>query len=70
MPTPDGHLTQPERAAYVVRGYGHCPFCKSDQLDGESLTVELNKVTQPVGCSACGKTWTDVYTLTAIVEED
>lgn len=62
-------LTASQRAAYVRNGYAACPYCKNRDIVGDSLEVDGNQVVQDVSCSACERTWTDVYTLTGIEEK-
>jgi transposase-like protein len=68
--TPDPRpLTPAQRAAYVRSGYTACPYCKSSDVVGHPPEVDCNYATQEVTCSECGRGWTDVYTLTSIVED-
>lgn len=50
-------------AEYVAVGVGVCPFCRSDQIEGDSVDIHDRYATQEVSCSACGKTWDDRYKL-------
>lgn len=61
-------LTPAAREQYVKHAYGKCPYCGSRDIVGDSLEVDGNQVTQPVSCSECERSWTDVYTLTGIDE--
>jgi transposase-like protein len=45
-----------------------CPFCQSDQLEWDELTVDGNTVKQEVWCNSCKKEWYDVYNLKGYVE--
>jgi len=40
-----------------------CPFCESDQTEGDEIDQEANQVWQKIGCNNCGEEWTDVYIL-------
>ena len=56
------------RGKYVARNGVICPFCNSDDLDpcGKYITNVEGNITQLVECLGCGKTWTDVYSLTGM----
>lgn len=49
---------------YAASGFGHCPVCGSDEIQGGPVDVDGNQATQEVSCDACNSTWDDVYTLT------
>lgn len=59
-------LTLEEQADYVREGYGQCPYCKSDQIEGGSWENEGNIVWQRVSCFDCGRSWQDIYELSNI----
>jgi hypothetical protein len=42
-----------------------CPFCLSDNIEGDTLQSD-GGVWQNVRCLDCGGEWQDIYTLTAI----
>lgn len=51
---------------YVAGGGTHCPYCGSDQIEGQSFDVEDGKVYQEVVCVVCSAQWQNQYTLTGI----
>ena len=65
----DRALTAAEKAAYVKHRYGSCPYCGKGNIEGESYDGDGNTIGQDVSCPDCGRAWTDVYTLTDIVEK-
>ena len=48
---------------YAKEG-GVCPACGSDEIEGDSITVEGTAAFQAVSCLVCYATWEDVYRLT------
>lgn len=46
----------------------HCPYCKSDQVEGGSITVESNHAYQEMSYNDCDETWEDMYRLVSIQE--
>lgn len=40
-----------------------CPFCRSDELEWDELTIDGRTVKQEVWCNSCEKEWYDVYKL-------
>lgn len=48
---------------YVAKRGMCCPFCQSDQIQGESIDFESSGVYQNIVCLSCKKEWTDVYKL-------
>ncbi len=42
---------------------GYCPFCRSVQIEGDSLEVEGDAVYQDVRCLECAAAWQDEYHL-------
>ena len=56
-------LTQEQKDEYVKNGYGRCPYCKSDGIEGGFISVDGNEVWQKVTCLDCDKVWNDLYKL-------
>jgi transcription elongation factor Elf1 len=52
-----------QKADYLQDPY-HCPYCNSDRIF--ALEFKTDSFTQQVECAACGKQWTETYTLTDI----
>lgn len=61
LPPPEG-LTGDDVLEYLQNA-GHCPFCKSVQIEGDSLEVEGDAVYQDVRCLECDARWQDEYHL-------
>ena len=57
-------LTRRQAAAYVKDGWAHCPYCKSENIEGGSVDIEGNEAFQEVTCNDCESVWQDVFTLT------
>jgi len=51
---------------YIAIGGTRCPFCNSDQIEGDSFDAEGGQVWQRVRCLDCGESWHDVYTLVRV----
>jgi hypothetical protein len=65
-PTAQGTLTDTQVIRYLNGHSGDCPFCGSSNLDGDSLEMNINQVTQDVVCINCSASWTDTYQLISI----
>jgi transcription elongation factor Elf1 len=61
-------LTKRQARKYVREGWGHCPYCGSDEVEGDSLDAEGNHVYQVCTCCKCEAAWTDEYTLTGVMD--
>jgi transposase-like protein len=61
-------LTEEKTSAYLAKP-NHCPYCDSRNIEAGALAAEDNIVlVSGVKCLNCHKTWSDVYTLTRIIE--
>jgi len=40
-----------------------CPFCGSDNISGEEISIEGNEAWQEVSCNDCESSWQDIYEL-------
>lgn len=58
--------------AYVSTGGIHCPYCKAKETVSTVGAPESNEgyFELSARCDSCDKKWTEVYTLSTIVEED
>ena len=61
-------LTDKQKADYIQSGGVCCPYCGSDQIEGDSYDHQEGCVTQEICCLSCDKSWTDVHSLTHIEE--
>ena len=59
-------LTKAETDRYVKDGGVNCPYCQSDQIEGDGVEVDAGRAWQEMFCPNCEKSWTDRYTLTSI----
>jgi len=57
-------------ARYLEHRGVRCPYCHSVQLEGDGIDLDEGGAYQPVRCLDCGRSWTDCYRLTGIVEDD
>lgn len=60
--------TNTKQARYLNTHYGQCPNCQSFVLDGQSVEIDGNEAGQHVVCTECEADWTDIYTLTRIID--
>ncbi len=56
-------MDEKQKADYLKNPY-HCPHCNSGHIEAETFEGEMS--CQPVVCLACGRQWTDIYTLTDV----
>lgn len=63
-------LTAEQKAKYLESGGRGCPFCGSDDIEGDRIDAEGDTVAQRVRCLDCGKAWDDVYALSDVEEVD
>jgi len=57
-------LTEKQVKEYVKGGWSKCPFCKSSDIEGQSVDMTGNFVYQEVSCKKCKREWMDTYELT------
>jgi len=62
-------LTDEQKRKYLNGGYGKCPFCGSDAIEGGFIEVDGDSCWQPVTCTDCGKRWNDIYRLADVEEK-
>jgi transcription elongation factor Elf1 len=64
-------LTETQKKAYVEGGGLECPYCnRTDGVEGKSINVDAGGASQEIICNVCGLAWTDLYTLTEILEDE
>ena len=56
------------KTEYLEAGGSFCPFCKSTDIVGASMTFDSCSIEQKIECGACGKHWFDVYRLVGVEE--
>ena len=54
---------------YRKEGGACCPFCGSEQIEGQDVTAGGGYAEQEQACYDCDKVWTDTYALTGYLEE-
>lgn len=40
-----------------------CPFCKSDEIEGTEVNMEVGECSQDMFCIECEREWTNIYRL-------
>lgn len=63
-------ITKEQKQKYLQSRGVRCPFCESDQIEGDHIDVCAAGAYQPIYCLVCDRSWTDEYTLTDISELD
>ena len=58
--------TLPHAKEYVDATGGFCPYCRSGQIEGDSVDFEAGYCTQRMRCLDCDVVWFDVYTLSSV----
>jgi len=61
-------VTVEEVDPYVANAGTRCPFCDSDQVEGDTITMGAGSANQEMGCLDCDKAWQAQYKLTGYVE--
>lgn len=46
-----------------------CPFCQSDNIEGEEIETGGGEASQQMGCNDCGEEWVDGYRLVTVTQE-
>lgn len=55
-------MTTKTQAEYL-QSYGQCPYCDSDEIEGDSVEIDGNAAYQQMSCKACERYWKDFYVL-------
>jgi len=63
-------LTKTQVQDYVRNGGEKCPYCGGIIEGLFAPVVDGGSALQQVGCIDCGKTWSDIYTLVTLVEDE
>ena len=70
----DGGLVVCPKCDHFITPYpdrpSQCPMCASDNITGDSLTVEDGGCSQRISCDDCGGRWRDVYELRGFVNPE
>jgi DNA uptake protein ComE-like DNA-binding protein len=48
---------------YIEQGGTVCPFCKSQDIEGQEVNINAGSAWQEVSCNQCSQEWQDIYTL-------
>lgn len=49
---------------YVSSGGCCCPFCRSQDIEGDSVDIDAGGASQRCWCKDCDRWWVDSYVLT------
>lgn len=61
-------LTANQKLEYVNSKRHYCPYCGSEDVSGDFVTIDAGSASQNIICNDCDETWTDFYSLTEILE--
>lgn len=59
-------FTEDQITNYLAHRGARCIACTSEDITGESVTIEDGKAFQEVSCNACKERWVDIYRLAGI----
>jgi C4-type Zn-finger protein len=62
-------LTDEQKRDYIANKGITCPFCVSYMIVGNAVDFTDSGLMQEISCDECSARWTDIYTLTAVVED-
>lgn len=63
-------LTEQQKKEYIANDGTKCPYCGSIHIQCEGHDIDGPTALFYTTCTDCGKTWTDIYTLTGIAEDE
>lgn len=64
-------LSDEKKKEYIYDGGVRCPYCQSDDITSMGpIHLDDGGAWQQIQCNSCNKRWTDIYSLSAIEEED
>ena len=47
--------------AKAMANWTKCPYCQSEMIEGDSVTIDGSTAEQQCTCTECGKSWIDIY---------
>lgn len=64
-------LTDKKKQKYLEAEGQICPHCGSQDFDSTGdESAEGNEYWRGMQCNTCGKYWTDVFTLTSVLDDE
>lgn len=57
-----------KKEEYLKNRGSKCPYCGSDQIEGESVDISSGSASQLVNCLECNSNWVDIYKLVDVEE--
>jgi len=61
-------LTKEQKKKYIDDKGCFCPYCGSRQIEGSSMNWDI-PLCQEINCIDCGRSWSDVLSITDIIED-
>jgi hypothetical protein len=61
-------FTREQVKEYIKNGGRRCPYCGSDEIEGDDLDFEAEGIYQEVYCLDCENEWYDIHKLIGIKE--
>ena len=62
-------ISEQKQSEYVSSGGVVCPFCNSEDIAGQDITIDNGIASQAINCNACLEEWTDLYQLYKVTTE-
>lgn len=62
-------MNDQQKQTYIEDGGVFCPFCGNGNIQVFDTNEHAGKLYRYVTCHACGKEWTETFTLTDVTEE-
>jgi|HubBroStandDraft_4_1064222.scaffolds.fasta_scaffold2483032_1 hypothetical protein len=59
-------LSDEQKQQYLLIGGVRCPYCGSEDIQGESVEINAGEAVQEVNCNACDGQWYDIYALVRV----
>lgn len=59
-------LTDEMRKKYLENFGTRCPFCDSDDIDGEDVQLGQGEIWENLWCNVCKEKWVDIYRLVGV----
>ena len=54
-------LTKAQQEKYIKNGKSQCPYCESDDIEGNNVEVDSDGCFQSCECHDCNSNWNDIY---------
>jgi len=59
-------LSDEQKQKYLSNRGVRCPYCGSEDIQGQSVEINEGEAAQEVNCNACDGHWYDIYALVRV----